>query len=151
MPPKAKKTTSKKIKQQPVVVQPVVQDDDDFEPVNSIKQLDPLEAERWGRLDAEIRLALLGARLEQMQMKLDETEEIRRREQAAKEEEARRAQYESKKVKRIERTQGLNAQAVDLRSTYGTLCEELAEKHNIPREKMLIDPDLRTIRSSDEL
>ena len=100
----------------------------DADAVEGVLRLTELEASRWGRLDAEMRNALQGLRLADLEV-----------------EQAKRQFVEFRSIKELEKGR-LQGMIEKIRPEYKQLVDELGEKYGIDPTKMAIDPDTRVIR-----
>lgn len=108
------------------------------DPHHGLPRLTEVEAERWGRLDAEIRNYLLSQKLKQAELQILEYQE--------KERQQRHALVLAQKNNEIEE---LRQRVLVARQEYDKLTDSFAAKYNISKTKMVIDPDTRVIRELD--
>lgn len=116
---------------------------------DAVMKLDELEANRWGRIDAEIRNAIQGQRIKDLEMRVSELEELLRRQKVEAEEQKLREVYERKRTDRTIMKQKLVSEVSNLRKEYEELTESIAKKYKIDKNKMSIDPNTGTIRELD--
>jgi hypothetical protein len=100
----------------------------DGDGVEAVQKLTELEALKWAKLDTEMRNALQGIRLADMEVV-----------------EAKRAFLDLRNVKELEK-QKLQAMVAKIRPEYEQLVDELGKKYGIEPKSMAIDPDTRVIR-----
>ena len=135
-----------------------------FDPVEDVTRLTLAEAEKWGRLDTEIRYALLTQRykaLEKTLIEYQNKERLQALERNFQEEQKKLVQaYEDRQAQMNQdlanKTTGLTNdmlasknEVTRLKATYQELTKELAEKYQVDINKMVIDPDTRIIRESE--
>jgi len=111
------------------------QDDRIFDPVEEVYKLTVAEADKWGRLDAEIRNALQGQRILALESKVEENAERERR-----------LAYQQKQLTRQQEAKALDNQIAVLKLEYQGLTNELANKYEVELSKLVIDPGTRVIR-----
>lgn len=130
-----------------------------FDPVEDVLKLTLEEAEKWGRLDAEIRNALQGHRIKALEIQVASLVEEKRQKAAAEQETQRRQAYEAREREFGERLQstlqkyqdeikGLGRRINQLRADYEAYTKELANKYKLDVTKIVIDPDVGTIRET---
>jgi hypothetical protein len=108
------------------------------DPFTGFKRLSEVDAEKWGRMDAEIRNALQGQRIKNLEIELAEFKEKQRREEYTRSQLSKQAEI---KV--------LQNQVESLKKNYEEFTTQLAEKYDVNKEKMTIDPDTGLIRELD--
>jgi hypothetical protein len=108
----------KKKQQKKVVVQ---------HPVDHVVKLEPLEAALFGKSDAEIRNALQGIKIAELELKTLETD------------------YQTRKTFLTMQRQKLTQEVEVLKAGYSTVVQQLAEKYDIAPENMTINPDTGVI------
>jgi len=94
----------------------------------TVMQLTEVESLRWGKLDAEIRNLLQGARLEELEI------------------EALNRLYVAQKQTRETMKQSYLRDVERLKKEYVEFTQRLAEKYHVDPKKMTIDPDTGVIR-----
>jgi len=141
------------------------------DPYAGMTRMTELEAEKWGRLDAEIRSLGYQLKAEKYEVRFAEIDEVARRQQAQLveeerqrqvelAEEARRQQYELEEqearkghsvlqIQHYQRIKEIEEQVEELKEIYKANTTSLAEKYKIDRSKMVIDIDSRVIREVD--
>lgn len=135
-----------------------------FDPVEDVTRLELAEAEKWGRLDAEIRNALLSQRCKALENKLDELickESLQKLSQAYEAELARlKAAHTQQKAtleknlldirtQRSHEQEALKQQVDRQKIAYQALTKEIADKYKVDINKMVVDPDTRIIREAE--
>lgn len=100
----------------------------DADAVGSVMKLTELEALKWAKLDTEIRNALQGLRLADLEV-----------------EKAKREFVEFRNLKELEKSR-LQSTIETLKPEYTNLVEGFGKKYGIDPTKMSIDPDTRVIR-----
>lgn len=88
-----------------------------------------IEAETWGRLDAEIRGLQNERQVIALQQKTEESE------------------LKIRMSQRVARMEAIEAELKDLKGRYEELVKELATRYGIPRAHMTLDADARIIRN----
>jgi hypothetical protein len=123
--------------------------EEEEDPFFGVSRLTEAEAEKWGRLDAEIRNLLLSSEIKQLESKLAEYEESKRQSIALiKEQELKQNYHNYQKINQQTRKELLE-QIRTLRREYEILTIALSKKYNVDLNTMSIDPDTRVIRSVD--
>jgi hypothetical protein len=131
--------------------------EDDMDPFVGLQRMTEAEAEKWGRLDAEIRNALLSKQIKKLEMRLGEYTEAERRRgveaaevlrirQFEESEALEREKYTQQQLGRAAAVQQLDTVVESLKGQYEKSTQDLAEKYKVDRAKMVVDPDTRVIR-----
>jgi predicted DNA binding CopG/RHH family protein len=135
-----------------------------FDPVEDVTKLEVAEAEKWGRLDAEIRNALLSQRCKALENKLDELscrENLQKLARNYEAEQKRLADAFTQQKAHLETTllekrtarslelEALKQQVDRQKIAYQAITKEMADKYKVDINKMVVDPDTRIIREAE--
>jgi Fe-S cluster assembly scaffold protein SufB len=120
------------------------------DPFFGLKRLTEGEAERWARLDAEIRNALQGKTILELEKDIANYKEVERRKLVVIKEQELRQQFDIEQKNKDIKITILDKQTQDLREVYVRLIQSFEEKYNVNRNKMVIDPDTRVIRELED-
>lgn len=107
---------------------------DDLSPLGiGEKYLSPIEAESWGRVDAEIRALVNERQVIALQQQQDEI------------------QHKERSKKRMARIAAIENDIKIKNNSYGELIKRFSKKYNIPISEMALDVDARIIRNIEHL
>ena len=131
------------------------------DPFIGLQRLTEVEAERWGRLRAELDTFIAKKESLVYQKDLNTYKELERRkidleleEQRIaawkKLEEERRRLYMVEQQKIDQELADLTEQVPEVGKRYNALTKDIAEKYNVDRNNITIDPDTRVIRELED-
>jgi hypothetical protein len=135
-----------------------------FDPVEDVTKLEVAEAEKWGRLDAEIRNSMLGLRVKAVENELDrlncrdnlqslalsyKAEHEKLTATFKKQKEELEQGFKDTRVARSFEQEALKQEIERKKAEYQALTKELADKYKVDINKMVVDPDTRIIREAD--
>ena len=135
-----------------------------YDPVEDAVRLTVAEAEKWGRLDAEIRNDLLTQRCMALESQLASIEckeklhalanhyqeqlNLLATQYKQHKEQAEQGLSETKRTRSLEHV-ALKQQVTSKQTEYRELTKTLADKYQVDLTKMSIDPDTQIIRETD--
>lgn len=92
-------------------------------------------AATWGRVDAEIRNAILGQRVHELEMKLEQVKFVELQKQ-----------FQKQQDHHIHMVQKLRSNVDQLRKQYEAITNKIAADHNLDPAKMEIDPESAEVK-----